>query len=626
MSHINNELNQLNHMIFKIIHDMANGDNSRSEIEYLFSEITNLRQKYEHLLLDSEEIEELERLLTDKKLQREQLKAQFTSITDEFRAKAIAEFGEKIGGQLTDRLWVHQGLTIIKLKPEIDEKLRMPDFKQILERVDKNLLMTNDLNRPIDRLNNRKIELDNISRAAKENIEFLDSFRLYCNQLIHNYKDVVRLSNENNRLFQVSLIFTNEVHTHKTVWNDVEDLHPLKRTDRLASEQSDHVFSDAAFYERQFSNSDTFDVFDEDTEYYYGIYEGQSAFTRKNNCVKVDNPQACLFPFFVMTNRLANQILLGNYLGLEHSSTSCPLLLFEHSQCVVLDPILFSTYHSHYSDDVPSLVPECCHYIHSLQDTSENTLRTSLLSLSMQSQHDDFIFSVTYNSPVMQNNFKRLLCRNFISLLKSQERSINKKVLLQNMKCLFAKTAVNQVKLYRDIDSELTVMSSAFDRYEFGSLYPDRSDFRLHTETLLDIFIPEIQFLLLIRSIFALRLVRPPIQIEPVYIHRWEMYLAANNLGKDATPEDYLSYLCRDVLSNLISLEIYEQIMALSIKMTILLLDRLFKKEFCNPATYLIKAIHRIVNRLFRDNKNGGKRIRNMKSKKKRAQNKKSRK
>ena len=611
MSDFLDELDRLNHIIFNIIDNMSNGDNSRSDIEYLFSQITNLRQKYEPLSLDSDEIEQLERLITNNNLERDQLRSQFVSLTEEFRTKAIDEFGETIGSQLTERLWVHQGLTIIKLEPNVTEKLKMPDFKQILERVDKNLLMINNLNTAIERLNNRKTELDNISRTSRENIEFLDSFRIYCNQLITNYKNVVTLSNKNNRLFQVKLIHKNEIHTCMT---DTEELDALERNGRAAPQKSDHVYSNDGFaYERQFPN--LFDVFDETDDYYYGIYDGQIAFTRKKNCVKIDNPTSYIFsffPFFVMTNRQANQILLGNYLGLENATTSCALLLFEFSRCVVLDPKSF-TYHSYFRDDVPGMVPECSHSTHLID---ENTLKTSLLSLSMHRLHNDFDFMVTYN----QTNFKGLLCRNFISLLKLQDRNVNKKVLLQNMKCLFTKTARDQVKLYSHIDSQLTGAGSRFELYEFGSLYTDRS------ETLLDIFIPEIKFLLFIRSIFALRVIRPHLQIDPVYLQRWEMYLAENNLGKDATPLDYLTYLCRDVLSNQITPKIYKQIMALTSNLTMLRLDELFPIELNNSPTYLFQAIRHIVNGLFRDNKNGGKHIRNMKSKKKRLKNKKSRK
>jgi hypothetical protein len=192
---------------------------------------------------------------------------------------------------------------------------------------------------------------------------------------------------------------------------------------------------------------------------------------------------------------------------------------------------------------------------------------------------------------------------NFVSLLMSGDRTVNKKMLLQNMKCLFAKTAARQVQLYRHIDDALSVVPSR-DRY-------------VRVE-LIDLFIPEIRFLILMRTIFALKTRNPSFGIPDSYRNRWEMYLRDNNLGRDTTPEDYLNYLCVDVLSNLISHKQYLELLAKSSEMSLLLLEGMSSpNSFYDTMGIINRIVSKIMNR---DKKEGGR----LKSKKNCVQNKKS--
>ena len=614
ISDFNQQLDYLNKMIIDIIHNMQTGHDSRGKIESLFSHISDFRQYYETTALVSREVEELDRQISANKLEIESVRNRLTSELKEYRATLSTVFDDKTTEALMNR-YRRQGvfgLKTGKLRLEIANKLSSPEFKEILDRIEQTSSIETDRLQQLSAMDSKKGGLLNTSRCAKVNIAFLDKFRLFCNEVIDNFRETVIFTNENTRLYQVRVQSQDNLYTQKESWSDTEQMYPVTRANLVhpvmaVAVQTDQVYSRVDEHEPVFD--DILDVFDEDEEYYYGIYHGVSVFTPKNNCTKIDNPERCLLRYFVMTNRFANKLLLNNFSRSrdQESSKKCALFLFEHTGCVVLDPVSYTVYHGHYSDDVPSIVPECCSSRNPYSRAHE--LRANLLSLSVECEQADLDFSYGYYA--RDNSFQRLLWDHFIRLLRSEHREVNKKVLLQNMKCLFAKSDARQIQLYRHVDDALS------EQLRYGFHYTQ------NTEKLIDIFIPEIQFLLLIRNLFALKKRNPTFRIPESYLSRWELYISVNNLGKDATPEDYLLYLCRDVLSNLISHDQYQQLLTQSSEMSVALLEMLsYDGSFYNTMRLIITQIHRIVSKIMNHHKKDGGRL---KSKKNRVQIKKSR-
>ena len=638
MSDFNPKINSLNRMIVDIIRSMQNGSRDVTpEIESLFSHIRELRQHYETAALVSRDVEGLDRQIHAKKLEIEEISPQIPSELEKYKAKLSENFDAKVAGNIMFGYTKHgiSGLKPSKFNSDIANKLSSPEFKEILDRIEKTSSTITNLNREKHAMENRKMELHSRSRYCKEVIDFIDSFILFCNQSIDNYRDGVVLTNENTRLYQVRIISTDLLYTKKEVYADpFEVFHTIISDDfpeaEIAADKSDQVSSRVVAHEPVLS--DILDVFNEDEEYYYGICTGIHVFTRKDNCIKIDEPEKCLLPYFVMTNRFANRLLRGDFSGLrEQLHKKCALFLFEHKDCVVFESDSFTISHGHYSDELFGRPPACCAWRHSNYRSFEshsNVLESGLLTLSMENLHSSCDFRRAYGHidhdmsemVFRDTSFQSLLCHNFMSLLRSDDKTVNKKIVLQNMKCLFATTAERQIKLYRDIDEVLARPSRFFDH----SYVWQHSQGILK---LIDIFIPEIRYLLLIRNLLAFRKRNPRYRIPQNYLDGWEMYRSVNKLREDATPEDYLIYLCRVVLLNIITDEQYQQLLTQSSEMSLLLLERIVAdSSMYSPIPLIIKQINYIVsNILTRDKKDGGRRIHKIKSKRNHVQNKKSR-
>jgi len=360
-----------------------------------------------------------------------------------------------------------------------------------------------------------------------------DIFLKYCIERIQNYNDVIILTNYENMICQVQIQDPTRVNT-------TEDLYYR------------NVYS-------EIHHNDIVEVFSEDDQYYYGIHNGTIVYTRKDNCTIVESTHPLTAHYFVMNHTIATKILLkivsSNTDVIQHK---CKLLLFEYLDWKGLNRGSFFLAHNHAGDEFHSLGGMCpgCEGITAFPTTNELLLTifepyTNRYKLTESYSHS--IGNMHYHFE--RYSFENILWLNFINLLVSGKPlndsylrvidhipniheidhipkfSIIK--LIQNFKCLVAKTRQEEIELNKDINRALM-------NYD-------------HDMSLVDLFIPHIKFVLRMKYLFDIRKRIPSFHINEYTLNQWNTYCEMNINMLNVNPTMYLNYLFTTVLQDVIT-------------------------------------------------------------------------
>ena len=408
---------------------------------------------------------------------------------------------------------------------------RRPEKPRLLDDLNTKLLnIIRDLQNGVEPTRKIKILIKLIDRLSS-NIR--DMFLKYCRERIENYKDVIIFTNYENMICHVQVQDPTLVYT-------IEDFFYTNKYDQI-------------------HHNDIVEVFDQDEHTYYGIHNGNKVFIRKDNCTIVESTQHTTAPYFIMNDHIATKILLKivsfNKDVIQHK---CKLLLFEYLKWQGLNPGSFIMAHNHAGDELHSLAGMCpgCQGITAFPTKDELLLtifepytnRYKVIETHEQSIGNMFYRVETYS-------FENILWQNFISLLRwgrpfshfyQHDRDDRDDIpaiqlsmtnLLQNFKCLFARTRVEEIELNKDIEQHLQ------------HYHPEKG--------LIDLFIPEIKFILRMKYLFDIRKRIPSFYIDKYTLNQWNTYCEINMNTHDVNPAMYLNYLFTTVLQDVINPKVY---------------------------------------------------------------------
>lgn len=362
-----------------------------------------------------------------------------------------------------------------------------------------------------------------ISDVRNEIGTILD-FETYCMHLIENYNDVIILTNEQFRICQVVITDPSQVYREIHIYTD-------------------NIITFGFGWE--YAQGDIIDVFDEDTEYFYGINKGVMSVIHKTNCQVLDHNVSTSINTFILNDNII-QAILYKVLKLERI-TKKTVLLFEYQTCLQIDKKYLNTVHSHnqpdYDDDQNTIdYSDTCSICASFKKGDFNINNSKLLFYMPNSYNtQDFTtrteyggFTLHFNPiNIVKRRLPNVMYENLISLLLSNN-NFNRKTALVNFKFLFTKTVQQELQLIKDINNTL-----------------ENKNIKL-----IDLFFPEIKFLL---SKHLLEKIKP---IDKKIDDRdWLMYCETNGVSSVTKPEFFLTYLFDVVLVNIIPVKMRNKIL-----------------------------------------------------------------
>jgi hypothetical protein len=576
------KINDMNHKFYQIFTNIDRSIPLSDQFDLFFSEYDNFNQGLlTHKTSNELEIPSLKLHLSNTTTQHLQVLTEFNSKLTEFKRNVSDMFGKDISDII---IMSHGNLKFYK--STTNGRFTESDYKRIEEifiekKEDRNTinrlsLSVSNINDEITKTQNRIHDINIDIIKMNKSTEMIKQFILYYKELIVNAQDVVIITNENSRLYQVTVISTDQLFTKKIVYADPSEwFNPITRADFPKAEidmacQTDQVPSVHRPRENECLPvlSDILDVFDEDEDYYYGICTGVRVLTRKDNCVKIEQPERCTLPYFVMNNHFARKLLLKD-LTLDQLPEKNRLVLFEHRKYHLLQSSSFQTYHGHWSDEVFGRPPACC--MSSSDNKSYGDDAKNIITLPIQNMFDDNHRLYRYERDI----FKIFIFNNLLRLLRSNN-SFYRSCALQNFKYLFTHSPDEEIELYNNINEHLHD--------------PHNWDFRLNIK-LIDLFIPEIKFLMH-RILYDKLKIPDRLQME------WEKYVAEHNKPPETKPQNFLHYLLNVVLSNLVSRKLHRSLLSKLGEITIALTrDMTSGQSVSNRGQYkmIIDMIERVI-------------------------------
>ena len=344
--------------------------------------------------------------------------------------------------------------------------------------------------------------------------------RDYCSELFENYNDVIYLKNNDSRIRQASIIQEDllymippEIFTSMGHWMP-------KKALSIQSIEPDFV-----------ATQNIFDIFDEDDEYYYGIYNNIKVKTLKTNC-NDKIPVSELLSYFVVNDKIINYIL-----NQDVNMFKCKLLLFEYPiGCIVTRSEFMGIEHG--QNAVIALSGDRCPW--SLRDR-----------LIREIHYEQFPYKINLfyfnkkkfygGSNIFNNQINSLFINNYIKLLLNLNNSNNLKSII-NLRCILTRNKEDIRRLYNEIETRLN-----FDRRPqwIWNTVPSATDIpnkkTLKIPKLLHFYFNEIKLL------FLYNFMKKANIYDSRYI--WTNYLQRYNLPFDTNPEGFLYYILTDVLT-----------------------------------------------------------------------------
>lgn len=492
------DLNELNQRIIHIIQDMKIGHNLEEAKKTFFELILEKREKYDKIKIELDtRIKDIEGIIS---VDAEELKKRREAFNLEFQTYK-SEIAKECNPFFVQQVDIHND------QIKYPDKNRYSDqFEKIVNTPFKEMrLSLNELSKLIQ-IPKRNVTTNNVIKSTLHTelkkleliIQTMNDFSVYCDQLISNYQDVVIVTNDDNRICQVKIQNKELLFVTGNDWTGALIL---------------HQYSDDKQHLEQLS--DIMDVFYETEDNYYGICDGKKMFTLKTNCEISSEQVKTSLGYFILNNDIVKKILL-------RPLTAKCMLLLEYQTWDVIDAESFATItHNHLSDEYPDHRNPCpaCSQL-------PKYLEYDLIIKTQQPYSNRYMNS--YH--VFENiRFENIIWNNFINLLTS-DNSFNRKRALHNFKCLFAKTDAEELELYKDIDSALRISGNPIVR----------------NMKLIDLFIDEIKFLLIMKQLFNNKQ-----SIGPTLLTKWNEYCDRNEFSKETLPETPLHYLFNTILSNM---------------------------------------------------------------------------
>ena len=550
------ETNKLTEQINSIIQDKKNGIDTAGKITSFFQSVKILQNNYNRIVLSKrDDIAANNIVINSYDQQINQNFAAFSRRRDFHADKIREEFRGRY--ELTSR-----GLNIIILtsphipdngitKDQVVQSLVFKTAKDELEpllaanNIEKNHLLTE-----IKRYQNLNKQYENDIRFIDAIQELVDNFLFnsYCGQLFDNYNDVIYITNVDNRSYQATVTNNNYIYIKKF----------LRRIIKIEDDFS--------------HKTDLFDIFDEDNEYYYGIYNGRRIFSPKTNCVIVSPPGPMpALDYFVINNTFISNLLLNDL----DKQNQLKLVLFEKPIGVIVTKKSFDC-----SFDEFGVIRQPSDF--------ERIDEFELVPVN-------FIDFNTINYRRMNKNIIDLYFMEVIKHLRSRI-SYHKTKSLMNMKYLFCKSDICQMELYRKIEYLLENGLSSLGKLHKSVIGVSfRSSVSIIYPSLIHLFIPEIKFLLY------------KIYIPNHAQFGWINYVAERNKPINTSPKFFLQYLLNVVLSNLVKPNIYNTLLidlgALLDKLT----NKLAHESQWTIQFLKSKQIDRVITEVFKKPSFGGK-------------------
>ena len=537
------KINDMNHIFYQIFTTMDTSIPLAPQFDFFFSEyddfIKSLNIQRTHIIQEISALEKHHKNLYEK---RNNIQSEFNSKFSEFKRNVSDMFGRDISDII-----IMSADYIKYYKSKTNGRFTESDYNRIQEifnekKEDRIMINTlalslsntnSDITNTYNRLQNIKQDVIKINKS----IQLFEQFKIYYERLIANAKDVVIITNDNSRLYQVTVISTDQLYTKKISYSDpFEHFYPVTIADFPKVEidlacQSDHLHSLPRRNEDECALvlSNILDVFDEDDDYFYGICSGVRVFTRKDNCIQIDEPAKCTIPYIVMNKHFVRKLLLNDLpSSIDHFTEKYRLILFEHRTYHILEQSSFQLHHGHISDEFFTIVPSCCFDRGGNKSYGDNDL--NLLTLLIQNPFND-----------MLDRLKTFFWNQMV-LLFTSNNSFYRSCALQNFKYLFTHSPEEEIDLYNNINEYLR---------ESPEL-----NFRLNFK-LIDLFLPEIKLLLhriLYDKLYDKFKIPDKLQME------WEKYVAEHKKPVDTKPQKFLHYLLSVVLSNLVPKDLFSSL------------------------------------------------------------------
>ena len=466
---VENTINILSQKLTNIIRNMQQHQHvDLSENKKLFDSIKELTNIYEDRLID------INRQMDEQKIKKisleqelESVKAQLESDLFIYKKIILEQFGSEIdnGVYMINYQIVHR----YNLYPKIYDIPGLIELKSKLSNLSNKF---NSINRSIYVINDKIHEILNKINFLQYIIKNINNFSLYSNQLIENFNEVHILTNDNTRICQVNII----------------DIYELYNKQRYSSFHKEYIRQytkcDETSGPKQCSietgESNIMDVFYEDDTYFYGIFRGIPLMSLKNNCIKLLTVEKTQLNHIFMNDSFVQKLLLNDISIIKPNI--CKYYLFEYQTVKFINEQHFFE-EEFYTDEVPSVYHEELTPIM----TEEEIQRTKIDNLLYNLFIKDVIKKYTYDESF--HNFKSVAWYNLIRLITS-DNNYERKVALQNFKCLFAKSNIEQISLYSDINTSIPKI---------------RFTYEYHSINILDIFIPEIKLLLMMNHLVRRR-------------------------------------------------------------------------------------------------------------------------
>jgi len=545
-----NETNKLTEQIHSIIQDKKRHIDTTGKIASFFQFVNILKSNYNRIFLSKQDdIAANHIVINSYDEQIKQMFAAFSRKRDFHADKIREEFRGRY--ELTSR-----GLNLIILTSRCipdngitkDQVAQSPIFKTAKDELEP-LLAANNIEKV--RLSTEIKKYEKLNKQYENDIRFIDAiqqlvdnfrFNSYCNQLFDSYNDVIYITNVDNRLYQATVNNNSNIYTKKFLGSSIRIEDDFIHTNNL------------------------FDIFDEDFDYYYGIYNGRRIFSRKTNCVILSppGPMASL-DYFVINNTFISNLLLNDL----DKQQQLKLVVFEKPIGVFVTKKSFDVY-----------------------SFDEFGVSRRLSDIERIDEFElvpvNFIDFNTLSYRSMNKNIIDLYFRELIKHLRSRI-SFHKTKSLMNMKYLFGKSGRCQIELYRKIESYLFEHGQSILGKSHKAIIriptPFYQGVSIIYPSLINLFIPEIKFLL-----------------QRMYIPNqaqlgWANYVAERNKPIDTSPKFFLQYLLNVVLSNLVKPDIYNTLLTKLDGMMNLLITNLAKPDENERAVQLLKSqqIDRVI-------------------------------
>ena len=367
-----------------------------------------------------------------------------------------------------------------------------------------------------DKIKDSKLDQFNISKVNydKENRKFseITQKKEHYQSILDNYSDFNHYAHEIINDLKNVIIFLN---------SDI--LKCVKKRIIPIPDGDAHVFN-RGFLDYQHEEDEVipmerdiiFVIFEDSTKYYGIDIEGHQKIGNINKYEVMAEPPKCGYFIISDLEKFVEKIL-------DIQMDTKKKILFDNQFTKLIDFNCFMLYHNHQEDEHENWRDPCpaCHgkyaseIIHSkLQNYKFVEYMLNPLSNKTEESRGRWDHNRVPLYPV-----HHAVWQNFIVRLK--ESNYNKKIILQQFKCLFTKDDEQETMLYQKID------------------------IALQPKKLIELFIPEIKFLL--HRIYI------PNELQS----EWTNYTSANNKPINTPPQDFLQYLLTVVLSNLVPKNLY---------------------------------------------------------------------